>query len=503
MTSQPDFEAFSAAYGRKEPTLVWTSLVADLDTPVSAFLKIADGKPLSFLFESVEGGANRGRYSVIGLKPDLVWRCFRGQAAINRKAATEPDAFVDLAAKPLDSLRHLLAESRIAIPAALPPMASGLFGYLGYGMIGQVERLPDNNPDLLGIPDGVLIRPTIIAIFDTVLDRLSIITPVWPSAEHSAQQAWEAAWSRLAATVSDFNASLVHPAEHRIEHAAPEPVANMSRSDYHAMVEKAKEYIRAGDIFQVVPSQRFRVPFTLPAFAFYRSLRRLNPSPFLFFLDFGGYSVVGSSPEFLVRLRDATVTIRPIAGTRKRGATAEEDAALAADLLADPKELAEHLMLLDLARNDVGRVAKIGSVHVAEKMAIDRYSHVMHICSTVEGTLDPAHDALDALMAGFPAGTVSGAPKVRAMEIIDELEPERRNVYGGAVGYFGGGGSMDTCIALRTAVVKDGTIILQAGGGVVADSDPESEYQETINKAKALVRAAEEAVRFASGGQNL
>ena len=503
MTSQPDFEAFAAAFGRKEPTLVWTSLVADLDTPVSAFLKIADGKPLSFLFESVEGGANRGRYSVIGLKPDLVWRCYRGRASSNRQAAPNADAFEVLAARPLDSLRQLLDESRIAIPGALPPMASGLFGYLGYGMIGQVERLPDANPDLLGIPDGVLIRPTIIAIFDTVLDRLNIITPVWTAAEESAQQAWQAAWQRLATTVADFNASLVHPADRVTDHAAPEPVANMSQADYHAMVEKAKEYIRAGDIFQVVPSQRFRVPFTLPAFAFYRSLRRLNPSPFLFFLDFGNYSVVGSSPEILVRLRDETVTIRPIAGTRKRGATAEEDAALAADLLADPKELAEHLMLLDLARNDVGRVARIGSVHVAEKMVIDRYSHVMHICSTVEGTLDPAHDALDALMAGFPAGTVSGAPKVRAMEIIDELEPERRNVYGGAVGYFGGGGSMDTCIALRTAVVKDGTIILQAGGGVDADSDPESEYQETINKAKALVRAAEEAVRFASAAQNL
>jgi anthranilate synthase component 1 len=503
MTSQPDFAAFSDAFARNEPTLVWTSLVADLDTPVSAFLKIADGQPSSFLFESVEGGAARGRYSVIGLKPDLVWRCVRGQAALNRRAQTQPDAFVALAEQPLDSLRSLLAESRVAIPSALPPMASGLFGYLGYGMIGQVERLPDTNPDLLGIPDGVLIRPTIIAIFDTVLDRLSVVTPVWPTSGTTAQAAWDAAWDRLGTVVADFNRSLSHPADGDGEHASPEPVPNMSRADYHAMVERAKEYIRAGDIFQVVPSQRFRVPFALPAFAFYRALRRLNPSPFLFFLDFGGFSVVGSSPEILVRLRDQTVTIRPIAGTRKRGATPEEDEALAADLLADPKELAEHLMLLDLARNDVGRVAMIGSVRVAEKMVIDRYSHVMHICSTVEGTLDPAHDALDALMAGFPAGTVSGAPKVRAMEIIDELEPERRNVYGGAVGYFGGGGAMDTCIALRTAVVKDGTIILQAGGGVVADSDPESEYQETINKAKALVRAAEEAVRFATLRQNI
>jgi anthranilate synthase component 1 len=280
---------------------------------------------------------------------------------------------------------------------------------------------------------------------------------------------------------------------------APEPVANMTRAAYHAMVERAKDYVRAGDIFQVVPSQRFVMPFRLPGLAFYRALRRLNPSPFLFLLDFGDFSVIGSSPEILVRLRDETVTIRPIAGTRRRGATPEEDKELAADLLADPKELAEHLMLLDLARNDIGRVARIGTVRVAEQLIVERYSHVMHICSTVEGEIDPKKDMIDALMAGFPAGTVSGAPKVRAMEIIDELEPERRNVYGGAIGYFGGSGAMDTCIALRTAVLKNGQLVLQAGGGVVADSDPEAEYQESLNKAKALVRAAEEAVRFATG----
>jgi anthranilate synthase component 1 len=272
----------------------------------------------------------------------------------------------------------------------------------------------------------------------------------------------------------------------------------MSKARYLDMVERAKEYIRAGDIFQVVPSQRFRAPFPLPPFAFYRALRRLNPSPFLFFMNFGDFCVIGSSPEILVRLRDGKVTIRPIAGTRPRGATPEEDRLLGEELLADPKELAEHLMLLDLARNDVGRVAGIGKVRVVEQMVIDRYSHVMHICSTVEGELDRAHDALDALLAGFPAGTVSGAPKVRAMEIIDELEPERRNIYGGAIGYFGGSGAMDTCIALRTAVHRNGELILQAGGGVVADSDAEAEYQETLNKARGLVRAAEEAVRFAA-----
>ena len=276
-------------------------------------------------------------------------------------------------------------------------------------------------------------------------------------------------------------------------------MSNTTREEYHAIVERAKEYIRAGDIFQVVPSHRLSVPFELPPFSLYRALRRLNPSPFLLYLDFGdGLSIVGSSPEILVRLRDGKVTIRPIAGTRKRGATPEEDKALAADLLSDPKELSEHLMLLDLGRNDVGRVAQIGSVTVTERMVIEYYSHVMHIVSNVEGTIDPQYDALDALFAGFPAGTVSGAPKVRAMEIIDELEKARRGVYGGCVGYFGANGAMDTCIALRTAVLKDGVMHVQAGGGVVADSDPEAEYQETVNKSRALIRAAEEAVRFAS-----
>jgi anthranilate synthase component 1 len=279
----------------------------------------------------------------------------------------------------------------------------------------------------------------------------------------------------------------------------PAPAANMTREQAMRMVETAKEYIRAGEIFQVVPSLRFTVPFRLPPFALYRALRRLNPSPFLFFLDFGAFAVVGSSPEILVRLRDGTVSIRPLAGTRRRGATFDEDQRLAAELLADPKERAEHLMLLDLARNDVGRVARIGTVKVTEQMVIERYSHVMHICSHVEGRLGAPHDAMDALCAGFPAGTLSGAPKVRAMEIIDELEPERRNLYGGAIGYFAGDGDMDTCIALRTALVKDGRMIVQAGCGVVADSDPAAEYQEILDKARALIRAAEEAVKFARG----
>ena len=498
MTTLPGFAEFAEPFERGEPVLVWTTLVADLETPVSAMMKLADSRPMSFLFESVEGGAVRGRYSFIGLKPDIIWRCRGGQAEINRNARFDLDDFEPVDLAPLDSLRALIRESRVAIPAPLPPMASGLFGYLGYGMIGQVERLPDANPDRLGVPDALLVRPSVVASFDNVLDRVTVVTPCWPQEGVTARAAYDQARTRLADVVQDFGRSLPYRAERLEDAPLPEPVANMGRADYHAMVEQAKEYIRAGDIFQVVPSQRFTLPFRLPALAFYRALRRTNPSPFLFLLDFGEFSVIGSSPEILVRLRDGKVTIRPIAGTRKRGATPEEDRDLAADLLGDPKELAEHLMLLDLARNDVGRVARIGTVNVAEQMVVERYSHVMHICSTVEGEIDERHDALAALMAGFPAGTVSGAPKVRAMEIIDELEPERRNVYAGAVGYFGGSGAMDTCIALRTAVLKDGRLLLQAGGGVVADSDPESEYQESLNKAKALVRAAEEAVRFAS-----
>jgi anthranilate synthase component I len=495
----PAFADFAERYGAGRPVLVWTSLIADLETPVSAMLKLADGRPNSFLFESVEGGATRGRYSFIGLKPDLIWRCFGDRAEVNRQARFSPDAFAPVPGGAIASLRALIAECRVETPPPLPPMASGLFGYMGYNMVELMERLPDKNPDTLGIPDGLFLRPTVVSIFDNIEDRVTIVTPVWPEPGLSPRAAYDRACERLADVLTDFERSLPH----RRDSAAaleelPAPEASMTRAQCMAMVEQAKEYIRAGEIFQVVPSMRLRVPFRLPPFALYRALRRLNPSPFLFFLDYGSFTVVGSSPEVLVRLRDGKVTIRPLAGTRRRGETAAEDARLAEELLADPKERAEHLMLVDLARNDVGRVAKIGTVRVTEQMVIERYSHVMHICSHVEGQIDPRHDAMDALVAGFPAGTLSGAPKVRAMEIIDELETERRNLYGGAVGYFAGDGSMDTCIVLRTAVVKDGQMIVQAGCGVVADSNPAAEHQEILDKSHALFRAAEEAVRRAN-----
>ena len=500
MDARPDLAGFAAAYAAGKAQVVSASLVADLETPVSALLKLADGRPFSFLLESVTGGAVRGRYSILGIKPDLIWRCRGNRAEINRRARFEREAFEPCDEPALTSLRQLVAESRIDLPGDLPLMAAGLFGHMAYDMVRLVEKLPDGNPDRLNLPDAVFMRPTVVALFDHIEDRITVVTPVWPSAEVSAGQAYAQACERVADAVGEFNRGISHEPL-RMASPQPEPVANVTREQYHAMVERAKEYIRAGDIFQVVPSQRFDFEFRLPAFALYRALRRLNPSPFLFFLDLGDCTLVGSSPEILVRLRDGTVTVRPIAGTRRRGVDRAEDEALARDLMADPKELAEHLMLLDLGRNDVGRVARIGTVSVTEKMKVEYYSHVMHIVSNVEGGIRPDCDALDALMAGFPAGTVSGAPKVRAMEIIDELEPERRGFYGGAVGYIAADGTMDTCIALRTALVKDGRMYVQAGGGVVADSDPEAEYQESCNKARALIRAAEEAVRFASSAR--
>ncbi len=500
MTITPDFNTFKLAYERGEPQVVWTKLVADLETPVSAMMKLAQGQADSFLLESVEGGAKRGRYSFLGLKPDLIWRCFGQKAEINRQPDLDREQFTPCDKESLNSLRALIAESSIDLPEELPPMAAGLVGYMGYDTVRLMEKLPDSNPDPLGIPDGVFMRPTVIAAFDNIEDLVTVVTPVRPLEGVTAKVAYDGALDRLQEIEDGLQQSL-HISRDLNETigALPEPVSNMTREDFHAMVHKAQDYILAGDIFQAVLSQRFILPFELPPFALYRSLRRLNPSPFLFFLNFGGFSIVGSSPEILVRQRDGEVTIRPIAGTRVRGKDRAEDEALKADLLSDPKELAEHLMLLDLGRNDVGRVAKIGTVKVTDQMIVELYSHVMHIVSNVVGELDTARfDNMDALIGGFPAGTVSGAPKVRAMEIIDELEPERRSFYAGCIGYFGANGDMDTAIALRTALVKDGKMYVQAGGGVVADSSPEGEYQESINKARALVRAAEEAYKFAA-----
>jgi anthranilate synthase component 1 len=500
MIVDPPFDLFAERFGAGAAVLVSTKLIADLETPVSAFLKLAAPRQgLIFLLESVEGGAARGRYSMIGLDPDLLWRAHGDKAEINRHAAEDRSRFEPCEAPPLDSLRRLVAESRVDAPEDLPPMAAGVFGYLGYDMVRQMEELGPAKPDPIGVPDGFMMRPTIMLVFDTVRDEMTIVTPVRPMAGTSAKAAYETALERIDAILLTLEGPLSREASKSDAVALPAPPkSNTDQSRFLEMVERAKSYIRAGDIFQVVLSQRFTTPFALPPFSLYRALRRVNPAPFLCYLDFADFQIVCSSPEILVRVRDGKVTIRPIAGTRWRGKTMAEDLALEAELLADEKECAEHLMLLDLGRNDVGRVAEIGTVEVTDQFAIERYSHVMHIVSNVEGKLDRRHDAIDALCAGFPAGTVSGAPKIRAMQIIDELEAEKRGIYAGCIGYFGASGEMDTCIVLRTSVVKDGLMHVQAGAGIVYDSDPASEQQECINKAKAQFRAAEEAVRFAT-----
>jgi anthranilate synthase component 1 len=492
--------AFREAFARGENQLLTRERVADLETPVGAFLKLAEGRPHAFLLESVEGGAARGRFSAIGFAPDLVWRCRAGVAECNTQFLAAPHAFEPEEGPPLQALARRIAAIRMRLPPGVPPIAAGLFGYLGYDMVRQMERLPSLKPDVLGIPEAVLVRPTLIAVFDHVRDALTLATPVWAEPGGDA----EAAWARAQQRLDDAEAALARPLPRPAPPARlpppPAPASNFTPEAYMAAVERARDYIRAGDAFQIVPSQRFEAPFALPPFALYRALRRINPAPYLFFFDHGGFALVGASPEILVSVKDGEVTIRPLAGTRRRGATPEEDAALEAELLADPKERAEHLMLLDLGRNDVGRVASIGSVRVTAQFRIERYSQVMHIASEVRGRLRPGLSALDALVAGFPAGTLSGAPKVRAMEIIEELEPSRRGLYAGGVGYFGVDGNMDVCIALRTALVKEGRLYVQAGAGVVADSDPRAEHEECVQKAKALFRAAEEAVRFAASG---
>jgi anthranilate synthase component 1 len=508
--SPATIEAFARLYDGGAPQLVWTRLVDDLETPVSAYLKIAHGQPYAFLFESVEGGAWRGRYSIVAMQPDLVWRCLgeRGELATGDDIAVgrftaQPDGA-------LDSLRDVIGRSRIDLPPSLPPPAAGLFGVFGYDMARLVEPLPDVNPDPLSLPDAVVIRPSIVAIFDAIAQEIILVTTVRPDGI-SAPAAYEAAQARLRAVMDDLARPLPAAPPRQAPAHLPDLNSPVDREAYGAIVERAKAYIRAGDVFQVVPSHRFAAPFDLDPFALYRSLRRANPSPFLYYLDFGGFQLVGSSPEILVRLRDGKITIRPIAGTRRRGATPSEDDALEKDLLADPKERAEHLMLLDLGRNDVGRVAMLGQqgrnetveqvrsprVRVTESFVVERYSHVMHIVSNVEGDAPEGLDPVDVLMAALPAGTLSGAPKVRAMQIIDELESEKRGLaYAGAVGYISADGSVDTCIVLRTGLVKDGVLYVQAGGGIVADSDPGAEYEETLQKAGALRSAAAEAWRF-------
>jgi len=481
-----------------QPALIWRRMIADTETPVGAAVRLIEPGRGDFLLESVQGGEVRGRYSLLGLDPDLVFRATGHGAELNRQWQSDRSAFSALPGDALSELRALVSACRIDTPDELPKALACLVGYFGYETIGLVETLPRAPQSDLQLPDMLFVRPTVILVFDRLSDTLWCVAPVWPDGG-SPDSRLALASDRIDEVLRQLSQTTPQSAAADPATAEPTLTPVLPEGRYRDMVLKAKDYITAGDIFQVVLAQRFTTPFTLPPFSLYRALRRVNPSPFLYYLDLPGFALIGSSPEILVRVRDGEVTIRPIAGTRPRGKTPEEDQANEVSLLADPKERAEHLMLLDLGRNDVGRVAAKGTVRVTDSYTIERYSHVMHIVSNVVGQLDTAkHDAVDALFAGFPAGTVSGAPKVRACEIIAGLESETRGAYAGGVGYFAPDGSVDSCIVLRTGIVKDGVLHVQAGAGIVADSDPAYEQRECEAKAGALIAAAREAVRVAS-----
>jgi len=496
MELTPQYKDFEKNYKNGINQLVYCRLAADLDTPVSLMMKLTNEEDNSFILESVTGGEIRGRYSIIGMRPDKIWKCLGNENYIKIVNDDGSGVFEKQDEDPLTGLRKLLSDSYIDIPKNLPQSSAGIFGYLGYDTIRLVENLPNLNPDPIGLPDGVFLRPSLVAVLDGAKGEVILVAPAWHHDGSDAKKSYENASKLINSAIRKLEKELAETRDLGSPKNINPPVSNFSKADYLKAVAKAKEYISAGDIFQVVPSQRWSQDFNLPPFSLYRSLRRTNPSPFMFFFNFGDFQIIGASPEILVRVFDNQITIRPIAGTRPRGKTVEQDKALEIELLNDKKELAEHLMLLDLGRNDVGRVSKVGTVTPTEEFIIERYSHVMHIVSNVVGELAPEYDALSAFFAGMPAGTVSGAPKVRAMEIIDELEPEKRGVYGGGVGYFSAAGDMDMCIALRTAILKNQKLYIQAGGGVVYDSTPEDEYMETVHKSNAIRRAAADAGIF-------
>lgn len=503
-------DEFGRILEKTKSTILYKKIPSDTITPVLASLKISQALPEkdnhNFLLESAEKGNNKGRFSVIGLMPDLLWKCDGEKSFINEDFENNPADFREQEGDVIVSLRKLVNETKIDwenlnyANGSLPEVCGGIFGYLSYDMVRLMEDVPNKNlPDDLEIPDSVFMRPQILVIFDNLFDCALICAPVFES-RTSEKVNLDEVFDRAANRISQVEEILQKPYETKeVKNKAEfNFTSNCSESEYCEAVEKAKEYITDGDIFQVLPSQRFTSDFDpeISDFTFYRALRAVNPSPFLFYLKFPEFSLIGSSPEIMVSSKSNKVTLRPLAGTRKRGKTVQEDKALAADLLSDEKEVAEHLMLIDLGRHDVGRVAKQGTVNVTEKMVIENYSHVMHISSNVEGELRDELDAVDALISGFPAGTVSGAPKIRAMGIIEEIEKVKRSFYAGCVGYFSANGDMETCITLRSALIKDGKIHLQAGAGVVFDSDPKSEHQECINKAQALMKACEKIKDF-------
>ena len=485
-------ENFIKKYNENIPQILTHKIIADTETPISTLLKVSHKEKYSFLLESVEGGDQRGRFSLLGCNPDLIWKVKNKNVNI-KTFNFNLDKDILQITDPIKSLKKLLNLSKIENQNLDVPYPV-LVGYLGYSMIEFMEKINLTNPETLKIPDSLMIRPKLVAVFDNIKDSINIMSAVYPKKEITAEKAYSDSIENIKKTINQLKLEIVN-SEKNVKNKEISFNSNYTKKEYFEIIEKAKSYIKKGDIFQVVTSQRFVTDYLLDSKTLYRSLRRLNPSPFLVNLNFDDFGLVASSPEILVRLRNDKITIRPIAGTRKRGKDSEEDNFLSKDLLNDEKELAEHLMLLDLGRNDVGRVSKINTVKVTEKMIIEYYSHVMHIVSNVEGEIEQKYDAIDALVSGFPAGTVSGAPKIRAMEIIEELENVNRSFYGGAMGYFDSNGQMDTCISLRTGLVKNNKLYIQAGGGVVFDSDPEKEYQETINKANALFAAAKESYK--------
>lgn len=472
--------------------VIWERINTDTITPVSCLLNIAAKYNHYCLFESVTGGEKKGRYSILAFDPDMIWKCENKTSYISKQESLKDFDEIDNQ-NIFSSLKNFIRASKMDLPDELPDMSSGIFGFMGYDMVKLMENLPDDNPANIDIPDGVYFRPKTTIVFDNITDRAFLSFSIYKDSNLSFEEFQEYVdntKNSIFSNNSQFKYSSINEEEIDFN-------SHVSRQEFDDMVNKSIEYIKAGDIFQIVPSRRFSADFKRKPTSFYRSLRSLNPSPYLFILNIEDYAIIGSSPEILVKAHNGEITVRPLAGTRKRGKNEEEDKNLEKDLLNDKKEIAEHLMLLDLGRNDVGRVCKAGSISVSEQMTIERYSHVMHIVSNVSGLLDDnKYDYMDALIAGFPAGTVSGAPKIRAMEIIDEIEAEKRQFYAGTVGYFSATGNMDTCIALRTALIKDNKIYVQAGAGVVYDSIPENEYLETENKAMALIKASKQAISY-------
>ncbi|MBF0422296.1 MAG: anthranilate synthase component I [Magnetococcales bacterium] len=487
---QPSFETFLQLTTQGNVVPIYREILADLDTPVSAFIKVAREATYSYLFESVQGGEKWGRYSFLGLDPAAIFLAYPNRVEIRWR---ERPKEVFVTGKPMKILETMMGRFKPVEVPGLPRFHGGAVGYFGYDMVRSFEQVPDANPDTLGTPDAIFMLSDLVILFDNLTGRLKVVVNLLIDAKSDLITLYSDAAARINQVVASLRNAPSRPkppapgrriSEDQFRHEMP-------REKFEQAVEKAKEYIRAGDIFQVVLSQRLSIPFSHSPMSLYRALRATNPSPYMFLLNLGDFSMVGSSPEILVRQEGDVITVRPIAGTRRRGETAAQDKALEQELLADPKELAEHIMLVDLGRNDLGRVAVSGSVRVTERLVIERYSHVMHIVSNVEARLQPGLTPFDVVAATFPAGTVSGAPKIRAMEIIDELEASRRGPYAGTVGYISFSGNMDLAITIRTAVIKDGILHVQAGAGIVADSRPEREYEETREKARAIFRAVD------------